>query len=80
MSPRTWLDRIKDMLSCAINIQEFSAGMNFNQFLVDPRTVRAVAFEFTTTGEGARVIPEDIQERYSDIPWEDARHTECIGA
>jgi len=69
VSPRTWLDRIKDMLFCAKNIQVFSAGMTLNEFIEDPRTIRAVAFEFTTLGEAARVIPSDIQERYPDIPW-----------
>ncbi len=69
MSPRTWLDRVKDILTCAKNIQDFSAGMTFEAFLEDPRTIRAVAFEFTTIGEAARVIPIEIQERYSGIPW-----------
>jgi uncharacterized protein with HEPN domain len=63
------LDRIKDILSCAKNIQDFSAGMSFQTFLEDPRTIRAVAYEFTTIGEAARVIPIEIQERYSNIPW-----------
>lgn len=69
MSPRTWLDRIKDMLSCAKNIQDFSAGMTLSEFIEDPRTIRAVAFEFTTLGEAARVVPSEIQEHYSEIPW-----------
>ena len=69
MSPRTWLDRIRDILSCAKNIQDFSVGLTFQTFLEDPRTIRAVAYEFTTIGEAARVIPIEIQERYSDIPW-----------
>ena len=69
MSPRTWLDRIRDILSCAKNIQYFSVGLTFQTFLEDPRTIRAVAYEFTTIGEAARVIPIEIQERYSDIPW-----------
>jgi uncharacterized protein with HEPN domain len=69
VSPRTWLDRVRDILSCAKNIQEFTAGMMFPEFLEDPRTTRAVAFEFTTIGEAARAIPEEIQERYSNIPW-----------
>ena len=43
--------------------------MTFSVFLEDPRTIRAVAFEFTTIGEAARSIPLEIQERYSDIPW-----------
>ena len=81
MSPRTWLDRIKDMLSCAKNIQDFSEGMTINEFIEDPRTIRAVAFEFTTLGEAARVVPSEIQERYSEIPWgENAGNTKCIGA
>lgn len=69
MSPRTWLDRIRDILACAKNIRDFSDGMTLETFLSDPRTVRAVAFEFTTIGEAARVIPVEIQERYPDIPW-----------
>jgi uncharacterized protein with HEPN domain len=69
MSPRIWLDRIRDILSCARNIHEFTAGITQKEFFEDPRTIRAVAFEFTTIGEAARVIPKEIQERYNDIPW-----------
>jgi uncharacterized protein with HEPN domain len=43
--------------------------MSFDAFLDDPRTIRAVAFEFTTMGEAARAIPEEIQEQHSEIPW-----------
>lgn len=43
--------------------------MSFDAFLDDPRTIRAVAFEFTTMGEAARAIPEDVQEMYPGIPW-----------
>lgn len=69
MSSRSWQERIEDILICAQNISEFTAGMSLENFLDDPRTVRAVAFEFTTMGEAARVIPVDIQERYPDVPW-----------
>ena len=43
--------------------------MGLDDFLEDPRTVRAVAFELTTIGEAAKNIPMEIQERYPDIPW-----------
>ena len=69
MSPRSWLDRIEDILSCAKNIQVFSVGMTLDEFMDDPRTIRAVAFEFTTIGEAARVVSLEIQERYPEIPW-----------
>lgn len=43
--------------------------MSLDDFLDDARTVRAVAFEFTTLGEAARAIPDEIQEKFSHIPW-----------
>jgi uncharacterized protein with HEPN domain len=54
MSPRTWLERIDDILICAHNIQDFTKGMSLDDFLEDPRTTRAVAFEFTTMGAPSR--------------------------
>ncbi len=69
MSPRTWLERIQDILACARNVQDFTAHMDLDAFLEDPRTVRAVAFELTTMGEAARAVPVDVQERYPHIPW-----------
>jgi uncharacterized protein with HEPN domain len=36
--------------------------MSLDDFLEDLRTVRAIAFEFTTIGEAARVMPVEIQE------------------
>ena len=69
MSPRSWQERIDDILTCARNIKDFTDGMSLDDFLDDPRTVRAIAFEFTTIGEAARVMPLEIQESYPDVPW-----------
>ncbi len=69
MSHRNWKDRLQDILTCATNIKDFTAGMSFDSFLDDPKTIRAVAFELTTLGEAARAIPIDIQEKYPEIPW-----------
>ena len=68
MSSRAWQERLDDILTCARNIESFTAGMSFDAFLDDPRTIRAVAFEFTTMGEASRAIPEEIQEQYPEIP------------
>ncbi len=70
MSPRDWLERIGDILTCAHNIREFTTGMSLNDFLDDPRTSRAVAFEFTTMGEAARAVPADVRDRWPQLPWE----------
>jgi uncharacterized protein with HEPN domain len=43
--------------------------MSFESFIEDPKTIRAVAFEFTTIGEAARAVPPDIQKQHPDVPW-----------
>lgn len=57
MSPRSWLERIEYILTCARNILKFIAGMDLDAFMDDPRTSHAVAFEFTTMGGAARAMP-----------------------
>lgn len=69
MSPRSWRERVQDILVCARNIRDFTEGMSYETFLDDPKTIRAVAFEFTTLGEAARVIPEEVQVKYPNVPW-----------
>ena len=69
MSPRGWQARLQDILTCSYNIQAFTAGMNFDSFLDDTKTIRAVAFELTTIGEAVRTIPQEIQEEYPEVPW-----------
>ena len=69
MSPRSWQERVQDILVCARNIWDFTEGMSYETFLDDPKTIRAVAFEFTTIGEAARVIPEEVQKEFPDVPW-----------
>ena len=43
--------------------------MSFDAFLDDPKTIRAVAYEFTTIGEAAPAIPLEIQKQFTDVPW-----------
>jgi len=69
VSPRTWQERIEDILTCAQNVHNFTAGMDFDAFLDDPRTVRAVAFEFATIGEASRAVPMEIQAQHPEVPW-----------
>lgn len=69
MSPRAWQQRIQDILTCARNIETFTENMTFEEFLNDPRSIRAVAFEFITIGEASRAVPVEIQARHPNIPW-----------
>ncbi len=69
MSPRDWQSRVQDILACCSNIHAFTEGFDFDRFLNDPKTIRAVAFELTTIGEAVRAMPLDIQNKYPEIPW-----------
>ncbi len=69
MSSRNWQSRIEDILACIHNIQMFTAGMNSESFATDLKTIRAVAFELTTIGEATRTIPDEVWNRYPEIPW-----------
>jgi uncharacterized protein with HEPN domain len=69
VSPRKWESRIHDMLACSRNILTFTTGMDFISFLGDAKTIRAVAFELTTIGEAVRAMPQEIQDKYPEIPW-----------
>lgn len=69
MSPRNWQDRVRDILDAIAEIQKFTQGMDFESFKDDDKSVRAVEMNFIIIGEAANQIPEEIEERYTTIPW-----------
>ncbi len=73
MPPREWRLRIEDMLAAIESIRHYTAGLTFEAFVTDKRTVEAVAYNFTVIGEAARHVPVAIQERHPEIPWASMR-------
>ena len=69
MSPRDWKDRIRDILDAIAEIQKFTRGMDFESFHEDDKTIRSVEMNFIIIGEAANQIPEEIEEKYTTIPW-----------
>jgi len=43
--------------------------MDFETFREDDRTIRAVEMNFIIIGEAASLIPDEITDQYSEIPW-----------
>ena len=62
-------DYIADMLSAAREVEEFTVGMDFDTFSTDKKTVNAVIRSLEVMGEAAKRIPENVRERYPDVPW-----------
>ena len=71
MPPRDWLLRIEDILEAAASIEAFVAGMSFDDFCSDKKTMDAVVRNFEVIGEAARHVPEETRGRYPDVPWVD---------
>ena len=69
MSPRDWRDRIRDILDAIAEIQQFTRDMDYETFKEDDKSIRAVEMNFIIIGEAANQIPEEIEEKYTAIPW-----------
>ncbi len=69
MSPRNWKERIRDILKAIAEIQAFTEGMDFDAFLEDEKTIRAVEMNLIIIGEAAGQVPDDMQEQHTEVPW-----------
>lgn len=62
---------IKDIIDAIEKISEFVAGMEYDEFVQDDKTLSAVVRKVEIIGEATRNIPKEIKATYSDIPWRD---------
>jgi uncharacterized protein with HEPN domain len=69
VSHRDWRNRIRDILDAIAEIQKFTYGMDYEAFRMDDKCIRAVEMNFIIIGEAASQIPEEIEEKYPEIPW-----------
>lgn len=74
---REYLDWLDDMVESMENAPRHVEGMTYEQMLANRNTKLLVRTEIQIIGEAASHIPEEIQERYPEIPWKNiisARH------
>ena len=62
---------LKDIKIAITSIEEFTDGLDFNQFKVDDKTSSAVIRKFEIIGEATKNIPEIIKKKYPEISWKD---------
>lgn len=60
---------IADIKDSAARIEEYVAGMSFEDFRADRKTIDAVVRNFEIIGEASRNVPEDWRNRYPDLDW-----------
>ena len=60
---------LKDILDAMEAIEQFVEGMSFEEFIKDDKTVSAVIRKFEIIGEATKGIPDEIRQKYPDVPW-----------
>ena len=69
MSERDVLLLIGDILEAGNKIFQYTAGLSYDQFIADDKTVDATIRNFEIIGEAAKRIPDDFKLIHPEIEW-----------
>ena len=69
MPPRSWRIRIEDILDAIDNIEHYVAGLDFDAFDADRKTVDAVERNLEIIGEATANLPDEVLARWPEVPW-----------
>jgi uncharacterized protein with HEPN domain len=69
MSKRSLQLLLEDIIASANKILTYTAGLSFEQFLSDDKTIDAVIRNFEIIGEAANRLPDEIRDQYANIDW-----------
>ncbi len=70
---REYSDFLRDMLENAQRAIQFTAGMDYETFAKDDKTIYAVIRAVEIIGEAAANIPEKVRSEYPGIPWREVK-------
>ncbi len=70
-APRDVTQYLRDMVEAADAAARFVAGMDFDAFAADKKTVYAVVRALEIIGEAAKNIPRSLRAQHATVPWRD---------
>ena len=71
MKKRDYGSYLEDIIEHMNYAEEFIRDMTFDEFKSDKKTVLSVKKCIEVVGEATKHIPDQIRERYPEIPWRD---------
>lgn len=66
---RDYRDSLADILNAIKDINNFVEGMDFESFVNDMEKIYATVYCLQVIGEAVKNIPEEVKEKYHNIPW-----------
>jgi len=66
---REFGDYIQDIVDATSKGMRFVEDMKYEDFIHDDKTVFAVIRAIEVIGEAAKNIPDDVKDKYPEIPW-----------
>lgn len=69
MPKRSNREFIRDMKEAIDRIQEYTKGMDYEQFLQDTKTQDAVIRNIEIIGEAAKNLSSDFRKKYAHLDW-----------
>jgi uncharacterized protein with HEPN domain len=61
--------RLEDILEAAHRIGSYIEGYDYESFVDDTRTIDAVTRNLEIIGEAVKHLPDEMTDRFPEIPW-----------
>ena len=71
LNERSPLLFLEDIVLSMQRVQEYVTGLDFQRFKWDYKTVDAVVRNFEIIGEASKNLPQDLKDKYPEVPWEE---------
>ena len=64
--PLRYLDDLR--VACG-SIRDYTDGLDYESFIESEMTKHAVLFNLLVLGEAARSLPDELRNKYPEVPW-----------
>jgi uncharacterized protein with HEPN domain len=60
---------INEIIEAISEIEQFTCDLSYDDFLKNKMAIKAVSMNILLIGENVKLVPVDIKQKYSQIPW-----------